>query len=80
MTRIAKNKVIANPSNAKATFFQSKRMQIFLKTTVTLSYWYSLDISRRVLSDEYPFVRVSDIFQFFTSFCIGQISDQRHKG
>ena len=56
-----------NPSNAEATFVQSTRTQIFLKTIQTLSCWYSLDSSRGVLSDEYPFARVSVIFQ---DFCI----------
>ena len=54
-----------NPSNAKATFIQSTRMQRFLKTIETLSCWYSLESSHWVLSDEYPFARVSVIFQFF---------------
>ena len=30
------------------------RMQRFLKTSETLSYWYSLDSSHRVISYEYP--------------------------
>ena len=54
-----------NPFNAEATFIQCKRTQRFLKTIQTLSCWYSLEISRRVLSDEYPFARVSVIFQDF---------------
>ena len=33
-----------------------------LKTIWTLSSWYSLETSHRVLSDEYPFARVSVIF------------------
>ena len=36
--------------------------------------------SRWVLSDEYPFARVSIIFRIFASFHIGQISHQQHKG
>ena len=56
-----------NPFNAKATFVQCTRMQRFMKTTETLSCWYSLESSRRVFSDEYPFARVSVIFQ---DFCI----------
>ena len=32
---------------------------------VTLSCWYSLDSSRWVLSDKYPYARVSVIFQVF---------------
>ena len=40
-----------------------------------------MDSSRRVLSDEYPFARVSVIFHvFFASFCIGQIHSKQHKG
>ena len=56
-----------NPSNAEATFVQSTKTQIFLKTIETLSCLYSFNSSRRVLSDEYPFGRVSVIFQ---GFCI----------
>ena len=41
------------------TMVQSTRMQIFLETIWTLSCWYSLNSSCRVLSDEYPFDRVS---------------------
>ena len=37
-----------NPSNAKATFLQSIRMQRSLKTIATLSCWYSLDSSHWV--------------------------------
>ena len=40
-------------------------MQMFMKTILTLSCWYSLDSSRCVLSDEYPYARVSVIFQGF---------------
>ena len=70
-----------NTSYAEATFVQNTRPQRFLKTIETLSCWYSLDSSRQVLSDEYPFTRVSIIFfMFFASFCNGQISDQQHKG
>ena len=41
-------------------------MQKLLKTIQTLSCWYSLERSRRVLSDEYPFARFSVIFQVFS--------------
>ena len=54
-----------NPSNAEATFVQSSRTQIFLKNIESLSCWYSLDSSHWVLSDEYPFARVSVIIQVF---------------
>ena len=59
-----------NPSNAEATFVQSTRKQRFLKIILTLSCWYSLDSSLRVLSDEYPFARVSVIFQFFLHYFV----------
>ena len=68
-----------NPANAEATFVKSTRMQKSLKIIETLSCWYSLDSSWWVLSDEYPSARVSVIFRFFGSFCIGQISHQQHK-
>ena len=51
-----------------------------LKNISTLSCWYSLDSSHRVLSDEYPYARVSVIFQVFASFCIAQIRHHQHKG
>ena len=54
-----------NPSNAEVSFIQITRTQIFSKTIETLSCWYSLESSHRVLSYEYPFARVSVIFQFF---------------
>ena len=54
--------LVFNPSNAKATFIQSTVMQRILKIILTLSCWYSLDSSRRVLLDEYPFARNSVIF------------------
>ena len=59
---------------------KSTRKQRSLKTIYTLSYWYSLDSSHWVLSHEYPFTRVSVIFRYFASFCIGQISHQGRKG
>ena len=34
----------------------------------------------RVLSDEYPYARISVIFSFFVSSCIGKTSHQQHKG
>ena len=54
-----------NPFNAVATFVQSTKTQTLLKNAETLSCWYPLDSSHEVLSDEYPFARVSIIFQFF---------------
>ena len=56
---------VVNPSSAEATFVHSTRTQRFLKNTWTLSCWYSLDSSCWVLSEEYPFTRVSVIFQVF---------------
>ena len=47
-----------NPSNAETTYVQNTRKLRFLKTILTLSCWYSLESSRRVLSDEYLFARV----------------------
>ena len=64
-SQILLSREIINPSNAETTFVQSTRMQHFLKNIQTLSCWYSLDSSRLVLSDEYPYARVSVIFQFF---------------
>ena len=54
-----------NPSNAEATFVQITKMQKYLKTILNLSSCYSLESSHRVLSDEYPFARVSAIFSYF---------------
>ena len=59
-----------NPSNAEVTIIQSIRMQRILKNT--LSCWYTLDSSNRVLSDEYPYAMVLVIIQVLASFCIGQ--------
>ena len=54
-----------NPSNAEATFIQKTKMQTFLKIIPTLSCCYSLDSFRRILSDEYPYARISVINQLF---------------
>ena len=62
---VNKDTITVNPSNAEATFIQSTRTQIFLKIIKTLSCWYSLESSWWVLSDEYPFARVSVISQVF---------------
>ena len=48
-------KININPSNAETTFIQSTRMQLFWKNIYTLSCCYSLDSSRWVRSDEYPY-------------------------
>ena len=52
---------------------------LWCKDFWTLSFWYSLESSCRVLSIEYLCARVSVIFHFFASFCIGQISHQQYK-
>ena len=66
---------LVNPSNAEATFIQSTRTQIFSKTIETLPCWHSLESSRRVLSYEYPFARVSVIFQvFFYHFVLAKLA------
>ena len=45
--------------------FMGEKCEKLLKTIQTLLCWYSLESSRRELSDEYPFARVSVIFQVF---------------
>ena len=57
------NSLRLNLAYAEATFVQSTRIQRFL---ITLSCWYLLESSHLVLSDEYPYARVSVIFQFFS--------------
>ena len=52
----------------------------FLITIQTLPYWYSLESSRWVLSDEYLFARVSVIFQVFCIILYNPISHPQHKG
>ena len=56
---------IFNPSDAELNFIQCTKKQKIMKIILTLSCWYSLERSRWVLSDEYPFARVSVIFQVF---------------
>ena len=68
---------MTNPSYANAIFVQSTRTQRFLINILTLSCFNSLESSHLVLSDEYPCARVSVIF---SSFCIGKIAHQQHKG
>ena len=50
------------------------------KIILTLSCWYSLESSRWVLSDEYPFAMVSWFLSFSSSFRVDQISQQQPKG
>ena len=52
-----------------ATFVLSTRIQRILKT---LSYWYASDSSRLVLSDEYPYARVSVQSFFFDNFVLAK--------
>ena len=52
----------------------------FLKTSETLSSWYSSESSCRVLSDEDPFAMASVIFRLFAYFFFDQISHQMGKG
>ena len=73
--------LVLNPFNAEASFVQSTRTQRSLKTLLTLSSWYSLNSSRQVISDEYPFARCSVIFQVFYNFLYRpNYSHQRRKG
>ena len=69
-----------NPSNAKATFVQSTRAISFLKTILTLStgiYWKApVEYSHK--STNVP--GSQSFIRFFASFCIGQLSNQQHKG
>ena len=54
-----------SPFAAVVTFVQCSKKQNLMKIILTLSYWYSLESSCWVLSDEYPFAMVLVIFQFF---------------
>ena len=49
-------------------------MQNVLKIIKTLSCWYSLESSRWVLSDEYPFTRVSITFQVLHYFVLAKLA------
>ena len=61
--------------DAEVTFAQSTRVQRSLKTILTLSCWYSLDSSHRVLSDEYPYAWVLVIFQgFLPRFLLAELA------
>ena len=47
----------------------------YLNTLQPMSYWYSLEATCCVLSDEYRYARVSAIYHFiFASNCFDQIS------
>ena len=54
-----------NPSAAKVTFIQCTKKQKIMKIILTLSYWYSLESSYWVQSNEYTFATVSVISQLF---------------
>ena len=68
-----------NPFNAEATFVQSTRTQRILKTSLTLSCWYSLHSSRRVLS-----VSMCQGFNHFLgflhNFVLAKLAISEHKG
>ena len=55
-----------NPTDAEATLSQGTTMQSW-------SCWYSLDSSKWVLSDEYPYDRVSVIFSFLPHFLLSKL-------
>ena len=45
---------------------KTQELEKSLKIIQALSSWYSLESSHRLLSDEYPFARVSVIFELFS--------------
>ena len=59
-----------NPFAAEVIFVQCSKKQIIMKIIRTKSCGYSYESSRWVLSDEYPFARVSVIFQLFLYYFI----------
>ena len=72
---VFKNLCFLNPFNAEATFVQSTQTLKPLKTMPTLSCWYSLESCHWVLSDEYPFARVSFFFHvFFHHFILAKLA------
>ena len=54
-----------NPFADEGTSMQCTKKQKIMKIILTLSYWYSLNSSCWVLSDEYPSARVSVIIHVF---------------
>ena len=70
-----------NPSNAKATFVKSTRMQRFVEKTPKPCHvgihWIALT-EHSQMSTHMP--GFQSFFGFFASFCIGKISHQQHKG
>ena len=59
-----------NPFAAEVIFVQCTKKQIIMKIIGTKSCGYSYESSHWVLSDEYPFARVSFIFLLFLSYFI----------
>ena len=59
-------------SNAKKA--KNVKMWKNVNIILTLSCWHSLEISRWVVSDEYPFAMVSCFLSFLSSFHVDQIS------
>ena len=70
-----------NPSNAEATFIQSTRTQTFKKKTskpcLVGIHWIALAEDSQVSTHVSGF---QSLFNFFASFCIGQISHHQHRG
>ena len=66
-----------NPSNAEATFVQSTRMQILLKSCHVGIHWITLT-EHSQMSTHLP--GFQSFFSFFASFCIGKISHHQHNG
>ena len=64
-----------NPMNAESTFFQSTKKWTSLKTISTLSCWYSVDSSRRVLSPKHKYAKIFEKHLFNTVMLvfIGQL-------
>ena len=69
-----------NPSNAEDTLVQSTRTLSFFENHLNpvLLIFIGELLLKQVLSDKYPYARLSIIFRVFASFCIGQISHQQH--
>ena len=72
--------LILNPSAVEVIFVQCTKKQKQYEIILTLSCWYSLEHSCRVLSDEYPFGMVSVNLSFLSSFHVNLISNKRVKG
>ena len=77
---LALSSLCINPYAGGGYFHPKHKDAKIFENHLNLSNWYSLDSSHCVLSDEYPFTRVSVILRVFASFCNGQISHHQHKG